>query len=327
MLTVLLATRNRAPLLRDVLESYCHLQSPPSGWKLVVVDNHSTDQTAHIVASFSDRLPVQYVFEGKLGKNCALNTGLEWVEGDLTVLTDDDAFPHSDWLLQLRRAADTQAEFSMFGGAVVPRWEVPPPRWIPWVEAGPAYTLTSPSLKEGPILPCFVFGPNMAIRNSIIQSGVRFDPGIGPRGSSYPMGSETELVLRLGRKGHQAWHVADAVVEHFIREKQLNKAWVLQRAIRYGRGQYRLSPAEEVNHRKLWMGIPRHLFRDIPKEAVLMAAEWISLRQEALFRRHWRFNFLRGQAIEARILAWEQATPSSSTYAVAQTKEAARRDW
>ena len=81
MLTVLFATRNRARILPDVLESFCHLQSPPSGWKLVVVDNGSTDDTPPVIASFANRLPLQYASEPTLGKNFALNTGVALVEG------------------------------------------------------------------------------------------------------------------------------------------------------------------------------------------------------------------------------------------------------
>src|SRR5208337_1912563 len=233
MLTVLMATRNRARILGDVLESYCHLEPPSSGWKLVIVDNGSTDHTPQVIASFANRLPLCSVCEPKLGKNNALNSGLGLVEGDLTVLTDDDAFPHTDWLVELRNAADTHLAHSVFGGVVVPRWELPPPNWTQWVDPGPVYTLTDPSWKEGPIAPHLVFGPNMAVRTSVFQLGVRLDPSIGPRGSSYPMGSETELTLRLSRQGQQAWHVRGAVVEHLIREAQMKKAWVFQRAIRY----------------------------------------------------------------------------------------------
>ena len=301
MLTVLLATRNRAQILRNVLEAYCHLQQPGSGWKLVIVDNGSNDQTPQVLASFLSQLPLQAVCEPKLGKNNALNTGLESVQGDLTVLTDDDAFPHDDWLLQLRRASDTLPAYSMFGGAVVPRWEVPPPPWIRWVEMGPAFGLNDPLLEDGPMPPerlPDIIGPNMAIRTDIFRSGVRFDSSIGPRASSYAMGSETELVLRLGSQGHKAWHVHGAVVEHLVRAEQLNKAWIMQRAVRFGRGQQHWSP-----NPRLWLGVPRHLFRDLPKEALLMAAACASFRQDAIFRARWRFNYLLGIGIEARLLA------------------------
>ena len=306
MLTVLVATRNRAEILREVLEGFCHLQQPSSGWKLIVVDNGSTDQTTQVVASFAERLPLHSVSEPKLGKNLALNTGLGLVEGNLTVFTDDDIFPHPDWLIKLREAADSQPAYSMFGGPIVPRWEAPPPRWVQWVETpGPVYGITEPSLKEGPIISWFIFGGNMAIRTSVLQSGIRFDTAMGPRGSSYPIGGETDFVMRLERQGHKAWHVQGAVVEHLVQEAQLNKTWVLQRAIRFGRGQYRLNNKHEIANAKLWMGTPPYLLREILKEGLSVTAAWVSFRQEALFRSRWRFNFRRGQATEARILARE----------------------
>ena len=162
MLTVIFATRNGTRTLPGVLASYCRLDSPAGGWKLIVVDNASTDGTAAIIDSFRDRLPITYLLEQKPGKNAALNAGLEQVEGDLVVLTDDDVFPSSDWLVQMRSAADRLPEFSVFGGHVAPRWEVPPADWIlKLVPAGPVFTLTPTSLGDGPVDPTSVYGPNM----------------------------------------------------------------------------------------------------------------------------------------------------------------------
>ena len=301
MMTVLLATRNRARILADILESFCNLQSPRSGWKLVVVDNASTDETLQVLSSFKHRLPLYAASEPRPGKNYALNEGLRWVEGDLVVLTDDDVFPHADWLVELRRAADTNPGYSIFGGSILPRWETPPPSWVQWLEQGPAYTLTDPSFQEGPINPALVFGPNMALRSDVFLGSTRFDPSIGPRNTSYPMGSETDLLLRLNQQGHKAWHVSGAVVEHLIRRTQLTKSWVFERAVRYGRGFYRMFCSDEMK-KKLWMGVPRHLFRDIPKELISMCVTGALHRHEAAFRSRWRFNFLRGHMIEARFL-------------------------
>ncbi len=305
MLTVLLATHDRAAVLRETLEAFCRLQSPASGWKLVVVDNGSADGTAGVLASFAGRLPLHSMEEPRLGKNFALNTGLAQVEGDLTVLTDDDVFPHPGWLVQLRRAADTRPEYTMFGGTILPRWAATPPRWTEWLELGPVYSITDPSLAEGPISALFVFGPNMAVRTAVFQSGTRFNVAMGPCGSDYPMGSETEFLLRLEQQGHKAWFARSAVVEHVIAAGNLTKAWVMRRAVRFGRGQYRLFRKELTENARVWRDRPLYIYREIALEGLAAAWTWATFSKRKHFVARWRFNFRRGQAIAARNMARE----------------------
>jgi glycosyltransferase involved in cell wall biosynthesis len=312
MLTVLLATRNGSRTLPAVLEAFTRLESPSSGWKLVVADNGSTDQTREIVGSFRERLPLTYVFEERPGKNVALNAGLEHLEGDLAVFTDDDVFPHPDWLIRLRAAADAHLAYSMFGGAVRPRWEVAPPYWLQWVNTSIVFAITDAQMVEGPIDPHFLFGPNMAIRAEVFKGGIRFNTAIGPRGNNYPMGSETELVLRLSRQGHSAWHVPDAVVQHFIREDQMNKPWVLRRAIRFGRGRFRLSQTADATAVPGWFGIPVNLFFKLLKKSAKTALAWLSLNERAVFVARWEFNYFWGHIIEARVIRRERYARSKT---------------
>src|SRR5215469_7473654 len=140
MLTVVFATRDRSNLLSKVLESFCQLREPSGGWKLVAVDNGSKDDTARLLESFADRLPMRTIFEATPGKNNALNAALQFIEGDLAVFTDDDVFPRVDWLVQLRTAADTHPAYSIFGGLILPRWEVRPPSWVAWIDFSPVFT-------------------------------------------------------------------------------------------------------------------------------------------------------------------------------------------
>ncbi len=308
MLTVLLATKNRAQLLSRVLESFCSLETPDSGWKLVVVDNGSTDESTKVLESFRGRLPLQALIEANPGKNSALNAGLRFIEGDLTVLTDDDVFPRSDWLVQLRKAANAHPEFTMFGGAIIPSWEAPPPRWVGWIDLGPVFTITDPNRKEGNLNPLHVYGPNMAVRSVIFETGMRFNPSVGPRGSNYAMGGESELMARLGGSGHKAFFVPQAVVEHFVRKNQLLTSWVMKRAFRYGRGFFRIfrmDLLDETRSARL-MKIPRVLIRETIKACVALCKAILSLRWEAIFRASYDLNFLRGQIAEARRIVKEQ---------------------
>jgi glycosyltransferase involved in cell wall biosynthesis len=315
VLTVLLATRNRGPILEQVLASFCQLRAPESGWKLVVVDNGSTDSTSEVVHSYLQRLPLEYLFESTVGKNTALNTGLAAVEGDLVVFTDDDVFPRPDWLVELRIAADAHPHCSIFGGPITPRWEVPPPRWVQWVEQSPAFAATDPSLEAGFVSPRLVYGPNMAIRANLFTVDTRFNSSMGPCGENYAQGGEMELIIRLSRRGHKAWYAPNAVVEHLIRQKQLKKSWVMQRAVRFGRGEFRLGFVEASNEAEQSSRVRAELIHELVKEGLRIVKATLLLRRERAFRCLWRFHFLQGQIMEARSLAREHhfATRLAST--------------
>jgi glycosyltransferase involved in cell wall biosynthesis len=303
MLTVLTATYNRASTLAEVLRSYVDLEQPEGGWKLVVVDNGGTDSTPQVLEEFRTRLPLLSLVEPRRGKNVALNRGLSEVAGDLIVFTDDDCIPRRDWLQALRRCADSRPDFDIFGGVVLPRWEVTPAPWITaWVPLGPAFAVTDWAGDEGPATPGKIFGSNLAIRASVFASGYRFDESVGPRGSSYAMGSESELIKRLVKAGVKAWHCPSAVMEHIIRKSQLNREWVLQRAVRFGRGYYRQAAGEIPRLPVLWFNVPRYLIREILTQGA--RAAWAGLGGDArrAFEERWKLNFLIGQAMEARIV-------------------------
>jgi hypothetical protein len=241
-----------------------------------------------------------------MGKNIALNTGLTHLEGDLAIFTDDDAFPSPDWLIQLQDAAAAHESYSMFGGVILPRWEETPPYWVRWVNEQTVFAISDPGVMEGPTEPWRLFGPNMAIRAEVFKGGTRFDTSIGPRGNNYAMGSETELVMRLGRQGHKAWHVQGAVVEHLIRSHQMDRSWVLGRAIRFGRGMFRMSEMAGAPSVPYLLGVPVHVLLKLFKKSAKTAKACLSFNEQAFFSARWEFNYLLGQVIEARCLRRER---------------------
>jgi glycosyltransferase involved in cell wall biosynthesis len=307
MPTVLIATLNGEATLPPVLEQYCRLQAPAAGWKMVIVDNGSTDRTKEVISSFLDRLPITYVFEPILGKNNALNTGLSHIAGDLLVFSDDDVFPRSDWLIRLCEAADSLSSYSIFAGLILPRWEVAPPDWIlRMVPLTVTYGIQGPETREGPTAPHNAFGGNLAIRTDIFRKGYRFDPSIGPRGASYPTGSETQLVRQLVKDGCAIWYCERAVVEHLIPRSHFQKEWILRRAVRYGRGQYRLTHSESALPK--WWNVPRWIFRAMLNQMIKIGIAAVTRNAQQLFRAQWELSYLRGVAIEARVIGKTQPT-------------------
>ncbi len=302
MLTVLIATYNGAETLPDVLNAYCQLESPNGGWKLIIVDNGSTDHTKEIIASFNKRLPITYLFESRRGKNAALNTGISDVSGDLVVFTDNDVLPQPDWLRQIRSAADSHLSFSIFGGPILPKWNSSPEDWIlDWVDLGVTYAISSPA-EEGPFNPHLVWGSNMAIRSDIFKKGYRFDETIGPKGSNYAMGSETIFLLRLTKAGFKVWHCKKAVVHHVIQSSQMTQDWVLKRAIRRGRGKYLVDALDSPGSLALLLGIPWSLLLPILVQSLRVGRAWWRGDAEKIFKARWEFNFLIGRAIEAQLI-------------------------
>ena len=313
MLTVLMATHNGGQTLPRVLDAYSKLDTPPGGWKLVIVNNGSTDDTGEIIASFATRLPLTCIWEPSPGKNNALNTGLSSVGGDLVVMTDDDAIPNHDWLVQYRQAADAQPSFSVFGGSIVPLWEGTPQSWIlPYCHT---LSITDPSWEEGPIVASRIYGPNMAVRYELIEVGHRFDTSLGPRGMRYQMGDEADFLQKIAKAGFTAWHCKRAVVGHIIRKHQMNKRWMLRRARASGRAMYRWEYFQYNQHLEpppaLLLGTPRYVIREVVEQAFRVVKTKLIQHSDIVFQEKWKLHYLIGRAMGGRVLHHGQLDSST----------------
>lgn len=301
MLTVFVATYNGAQRLPGVLASYAALTPPADGWKLVIIDNDSDDDSGGVARSFADRLPLTCLSEPRPGKNRALNTGLRTLEGDLAVFSDDDDIPDEDWLVQLRTAAARYPDYAVFGGTIRPWWSAPPDDWILQSVPLPAvFGITDPAWEEGPCDPTQVFGGNMAIRAELFRSGYRFDERIGPNGTStYAMGGETELTLRLAIAEQAAcWHCKAMRVHQMIRPTAMRKSWILRRAFRLGRCVYREAQQQAAAGRPY-----RRRDQDTIRERLARATrDLASARAQGderrAFHARWRLNLWLGCLVE-----------------------------
>lgn len=233
--TVIIATRNRAEVLKQTLESFL-LQDTAAAWELVIVNNGSSDHTATVAASFSDRLPIRLLVEDLPGKSRALNLALESVRGRLFAFTDDDVNVSRSWISELLRAADAYPEASVFCGPIVPIFPLHAPRWLRDQKfASVAFASFSPAISEGLLLPPAVpLGPNFAARADQC-TGMRFRVDLGPSAAGSFLCEDTEFVARFRKKGVQFVYLPSAPVEHRIREELLSFACQYDRAFYMGR--------------------------------------------------------------------------------------------
>lgn len=236
-ISVLIATRSRAELLRDTLESLCGLDTRGLSWELLVVDNGSIDATPAVLDAYRERLPLVTLHQPEPGKNRSLNAMLDRLRGRLTVLTDDDVILPADWLRAWKAAAERWPGDAVFGGRIVPKFPAGTPDWI----TGPRFPARSqcfaafePRQGEGPY-DGTAFGPNLAVRTTLFAEH-RFAENLGPAGGTYAMGGETEYLWRLRDAGYRIIYVPSACVEHVIEPERLTQAALFKRARNAGRG-------------------------------------------------------------------------------------------
>jgi glycosyltransferase involved in cell wall biosynthesis len=304
--SIVLATYNRAALLKETLESLRKLRSD-APWEVLIVDNNSPDDTRAVVASAAVRFPVplRYLFEREQGRSAALNCGFRAAHGEILVTTDDDVRVDADWLERIAAGFETH-QCDYVGGRVLPVWAGPVPPWLPTrfealcgviavLDYGPA------PMKYGVRAP---LGVNMAIRRTALDRVGEFDCRIGRKAGTL-LGQEVrEWCVRAHAAGVIGYYVPDIVVHHWIPPERLTKEYFrrwyywrgVSRALLYAQSgrdmenpeQPALDPAT-VPH---VAGVPRYMFRTalvMLKDAI--AARLSQDRERSFDRELWLCNF------------------------------------
>lgn len=245
-INVILSTRNRASLLDGTLSGFTNLNVENLSWKIIVVDNGSSDETPQILQKYSKRLPLVTLEEKRPGKNLALNKALKIVDSEWIVFTDDDIVPDSMWLRELMNATSRWPEHYIFGGTIIPLMPPETPKWIIDIDENTksvAFAKYQHDIDEGPI-ELAPFGPNFVIHSDVMKK-FQYNEDLGPRqngnlgsrqNNKYIMGGETDLLQRLKEQKFEFIYVPNAKVHHVIRQDQLTFQWLCRRYYLAGRG-------------------------------------------------------------------------------------------
>ncbi len=216
--SIVLCTKNRAPLLRDALESLLSIDSPPSQFELVLVDNGSSDDTKAVVQEFTARAPfaVQYHYEATPGLSAARNRGIREARGSYLFFTDDDQLVDPAALrehLRVARKYDSRVQ----QGAIALEFPEGRPAWL---SGRLAVVLgQTDSRAEGPA-DMDLFGGNMFFRRSLFEDGVAFREDLGKGTSGYS--EDIEITRRLSERGERVVFAPSATVFHVIGADRAN---------------------------------------------------------------------------------------------------------
>jgi glycosyltransferase involved in cell wall biosynthesis len=257
---------------------------------MIAVDNASTDDTPSILRSFQSRLPMIVLRHPVAGKNAALNLVLDIIPftAELYIFTDDDAIPDADFLRRWEDVLGEQRDADLFGGVVRPCFTTAPPAWLRRYSGHFGALYAQVDRPGGAIEPASVFGPNMAVRGSVLAAGHRFNDRIGPNSGNadYPMGSETEFCVRIcAASGRLAWFAPGPAVRHIVRPHQMTREFIERRAYRHGRG---------VAMRQALAREGFRLHRPGLKATAMQGLLWLAMRVpvgEAWWDFHWRRGY------------------------------------
>jgi glucosyl-dolichyl phosphate glucuronosyltransferase len=238
--TVVIATHNRAEMLKDTLRHMARLDRGGLAVEFVVVDNNSTDRTREVVEECAAEMPLRYLFEAKPGQNCARNRALSDAPlGRIIAFSDDDIRPAPNWFIAIAGACDRWPQCNVFGGRIIPLWPSGNrPRWTairPVQELGFAYhdySETECLYAAG----SYPSSGNLWMRRDVFADGTTFDESVAWHPRNRIMATETIFLKGLAERGYRMVHCPESQVGHVITSEQISLRCLLRRAYSWGRG-------------------------------------------------------------------------------------------
>lgn len=241
-LSIVIATRNRATLLRRLLDRITEQKNSPQ-FEVIIANNGSTDNTSKVIHNFKRLLDIKEVPVSQPGKSRAINAALELVTSELIVFTDDDVLPSTDWLERIYAASCMYPECDIFGGRIDVDLTIIP-SWIQKSYNLMGVLTSAHNLGDSDTFYAYgkyPYGPNMAIRRRLLHSlKSPYPVQLGP-GTDFPVGDEAAFFLQFSPpNAKDRIYVATAKVFHEAEQQQLSFLGALQRCLISGQGSGKL---------------------------------------------------------------------------------------
>ncbi len=241
-LTIAIPTHNRAATLRETLATVAALAVPAAtDTDCIVVDNGSTDDTAHAIDAYArdSPLPIRRVFEARLGSSFARNRAVAETASDFIFFIDDDVIVERDWAAELL-ASIRARNLDAACGMVLPRWASAPPDWLGpslWVKLAVhdqrAIAAAPPEAAEHLVN---YFSANVGFRRSAFERFGNFREDLGVVGGNPISGEDTELFARIMARGGTIGFAPRAKVHHMIPPERMTRAYLRRKSFAYGVG-------------------------------------------------------------------------------------------
>lgn len=275
-LSIIIPTRNRAPLLAKALQSLTNQTVPIDQFEVLVVDSGSTDNSKGIVVQFQAKLNnLHYFFSETPGLHAARHLGMEKAKGQILIYIDDDVYSAPAWLESIRESF-ADAQVVLVGGKILPEFEIAPPPWVndlwrenAWGRFLSLYSLSDCGECRKEIDPTYVWGCNFSIRREVLSRLGGFHPDSMPEHLLKFRGDgELGTTQKIRKLKLKAIYHPGAMVYHFVSRERLTLGYLYARAYSQGisnsyadiRSSFTPRRSTRATIRS-WLALPLNLFR------------------------------------------------------------------
>jgi GT2 family glycosyltransferase len=228
-------THERAEELSGCLDALaaCHATV-----QVVVVESGSTIPCRAVVERYREHIPdLRYVHVPEPGLSRARNAGIAMSDGRVIAFLDDDASPEPGWDRWVLAAFRDDSAVGCVGGACLPRFAGPRPRWLSdRLLQFASVTRFGERAREPRSSAEWPFGANMAFRRQALVDVGDFSVALGRNGANLLSGEDSDMVERVLRAGWRVWLEPRAAVLHTVHAERLRSRFYWRRLWSAGAG-------------------------------------------------------------------------------------------
>ncbi len=217
-------------------------------FRVIFVDNASTDDTRAIVESYRDSLNIRYIFEPQPGKVFALNTGYQAAATEYVAQTDGDCKVDEHWLENILTVIDEESP-DLLGGPYYPYYNSDKPRWYK-----DAYNTFVDGNTRKVLRDSYLCGANMVWQRELVLSIGGHNPEVSITGTGIVGGEDTELIVRA-RKLHPNLRIIydpNIIVFHLTKAKNFNTFYQLEWRFLHGKNSLYIWQPNIRGYFELW---------------------------------------------------------------------------
>lgn len=217
LISLIVCTYNRDKFLGDCLRSIEGQSLDENAYEVIIINNNSTDQTAEIIDSFSQKMYNNWSFhlEHQQGLSFARNRGMQASKASFLTYVDDDAILPTHFLQLQYDLLIQNPEWDGLGGKILAKFEGEKPNWFNKYTA-PTFFSHYDRGDKGYLykLGDFPFGCNMCLRKSMAIKAGGFDINLGRIGKGGLGGEEKKIFSQIISQGAQVWYRPELWVHH-----------------------------------------------------------------------------------------------------------------